>query len=354
MQNIGELFVTKNKQIDGPVLIHAYPERNIYLLGEHHTINGSGKNDHIWTIIKRYALIHPKKQIKLFMEAVPSDVYMIRDNCNSPLSTTFKDLLTGSIPSNIKPILINIRRAAPLSILEVIYDKQTFAALNIRDASVFTFHRQAKSFEKDFFTHVKSRKACTDFFISILTPDGKYPDWFKDYLDIFGLSHTENPLRDALTKLKQDDPVFYKAILNIIGHMFDYVIDNNTEYSPAMVSAEKTRNSKSSNMVAEKYSHYMTFWIAVCSIFMDVYIMCMMKLHPSSDDIFIVMAGFNHIHNIASHMPKMPDERQVSLFNQSGTISSDSRPPPLRMSETPNSLLSQFRAARRNKTLNKD
>jgi hypothetical protein len=352
MQNIGKLFTSSNKQIDGPVLLHSYPDRNIYLLGEHHRINGNGKNDHIWSIIKQYALTYPKKEVKLFMEAVPGDVYFIRDNCNSPLSTAIKDLLKGNSYSNIKPFFINIRRASPLSILEVIYDKPTFAALNIKDASVFEFHNNAKSFEKDFFTHVKSRKSCTDFFISILTPDGKYPDWFKEYLDIFKLSHTENPLKDVLAKLKNDDPLFYKAILNIIGNMFNYVVESNTEYSHAMVSAERTRNSKSSNMVAEKYPQYMTFWIAVCSIFMDVYIMCMMKLHPASDDVFIVMAGYNHIHNIVKHMPKMSmEERQVSLFNKAGIISHNSNLPPLHLSESPSTLLSQFRDARRNKHL---
>ena len=180
MQNIGELFKSGNKVIDGPILLHTYPERNIYLLGEHHNINGSGKNDHIWTIIKQYALTHPKKQIKLFMEAVPSDVYLIRDNCNSPLSTTIKDLLTGiQIPSNIKPILINIRRVAPLSILEVVYDKPTFAALNIKDASVFTFHRHAKAFEKDFFLIL-------DFCQGLLNcPNLLYLKWKTNYFFAF-------------------------------------------------------------------------------------------------------------------------------------------------------------------------
>ena len=77
--------------------------------------------------------------------------------------------------------------------------------------------------------------------------------------------------------------------------------------------------------------------------------MCMMKVHPSSDDMFIVMAGFNHVHNIASHMPKTRKERLISLFDQTGVLSPESPPPPTQMSVAPTNLLSQFRAARHNK-----
>ena len=59
--SLGNMFKYIHEPIDGPVLLHAYPTKNIYLIGENHTINGSGKHNHIWDIIKKYALANPSK-----------------------------------------------------------------------------------------------------------------------------------------------------------------------------------------------------------------------------------------------------------------------------------------------------
>ena len=358
---LGDLFNNITGPIDGPVLIHAYPLQNIYLIGENHTVNGSGKHVHIWEIIKKHAVMYPNKKLLLFMEASPSDLYLLRDHCNSPLSTTISEYFTSKnkIPKNIIPAFVNIRRMPPLSVLEILYDEKTYVNIyntnntnntnnTIYPTDVFDFHYNAKQFERDFYRHVKSRKTCTDFFISIITPSGTYPEWFSTYLDLFNISKTTNPLRELLQNIQKTDPMFVTAILQILGNMFTYTVENNEQYSPAMLSMEKTRRSASHNMVAAKYPTYMAFWIAVNAIFMDIYVMCLMKTHASTDDIFLLMAGYNHINNIAKYLPNNTNMQCISMFDKSGVLSRIGAPPHA-LSASPENLLEQFRRARKNK-----
>lgn len=350
--SLGNMFKYIHEPIDGPVLLHAYPTKNIYLIGENHTINGSGKHNHIWDIIKKYALANPSKTLRLFVEATPSDLYLLRDNCNSPLSTTITEYFKSknTIPKNIILELVNIRRFPPMSILEILYDERTYVDMNFTNnphtspTDIFDFHYKAKQFERDFYKNVKTRKTCTDFFISIITPSGIYPDWFNKYLDMFNISKTINPLRELLQKIQKTDMRFVTAILGILGNMFTYTVEKNTQYSPAMLSMEKTRRSESENMVAAKYPEYMTFWISVNAIFMDIYVMCLMKVHSTTDDIFLLMAGFNHVHNIAKYLPNTVDMPCISMFNKNGILNTIGAPT-FPLAASPQTLLEQFRIA---------
>lgn len=352
---LGEMFKCVKGPIDGPVLLHSYPTMNTVLVGEDHRINGSGSagHEHVWDIIKTYAAAHPRKTIRLFLEATPSDLYLFRDHCNSPLSTTIKDYFTHmtKIPKNIIPEQINVRRYPPLCALEILYDEPTYIDIQTRMKpqmtmmDVFKFHQQAKQFEKAFYAHVNTRAKCSDFFISIVSPiSATYPVWFNTWLDTFGISKTENPLRDLLRDIHKSDPKFAQALLAVLGNMFSYTVDNNAQYSPAMISMEKTRRTASSNMVAAKYPTYMTFWISVNSIFMDVYVMALMKKYESvNGDTFVLMAGFNHVSNIAKYMPTTM--KRVSMFNRDGVLR-DIGNVPDKLAESPTTLLAQFRQAR--------
>jgi hypothetical protein len=76
---------------------------------------------------------------------------------------------------------------------------------------------------------------------------------------------------------------------------------------------------------------------------MDIYIMCLLK--TSTDDVCLLMAGFNHVENIAKYLPNTEQMPCVSMYNKDGILSTFGAPTgPL--SETPQTLLEQFRLAR--------
>ena len=355
----GELF--KDCDFDfiyGPVLLHAFPLTNTYLIGVNHSFGAehSIKNEHIWNIIKTFCLNNPTKKIHLVLEAADIvDLYFIKDNSYSPLTVAITDCFRG-IPANLSTYFGNIRRIPPLNILEAIYDQVTFISHNSNKLTcndAFKFISLAKQFERDFYNNVSSRKKCIDFFISIISPYGLYPKWFEYYLKQFGISNTINPLRDMIRNIGKSDPEFKNAILSILGKMFDYTVTENSEYSPAMSSLEKTLNTKSSNMVTTHYKPLQDFWISINAIFMDIYILCLMKKHSKESDIFIVMAGFNHIDNIYRNLSKEYKKSSISSFSKDAILNTNNIVPSIKLHVSPNKLLRNFRNARKAALKNK-
>jgi hypothetical protein len=79
---------------------------------------------------------------------------------------------------------------------------------------------------------------------------------------------------------------------------------------------------------------------------MDIYILCLMKKHSKASDMFIVMAGFNHIDNIYRHLAPTYKASCVSSFGKSAVLSTIGMPT-LTLHIAPDQMLRDFREARR-------
>ena len=348
METLGELF-RETSIVNGPVVLYTIPLMKYYLLGEHHFINGLSSiapDNYIWNIINRYAKAHPQQKISFAIEANALDVQLFTSTSHSPsplkkavqeyddsnTSASTELALYGYLftkhreTPNVNFVLVNIRRSPPLSILEAVYDVATFASLRrpptvhgieMNEYNLDVFNK-ARAFEKEFFKSVSSRPKCMAFFQSLIIPGFDYPEWFIIHLEIFNISKTINPLKALLSELKSHDPVWFKNIIGIVEHMFDKSVSNNTEYSAGMRSATAAGDSASAEdfLVAQRYHAFKTFWISVNSIFMDIYIMCLMHLKDAGE-MFVVLAGHSHIQNIIRHL-KVPG--LICAHNAKGCI----------------------------------
>ena len=73
-----------------------------------------------------------------------------------------------------------------------------------------------------------------------------------------------------------------------------------------------------------------------------------MKIHSSTDDVFLLVAGFNHVDNIAKYLPNSDTTPCITMFDRHGVLSRIGAPT-FPLSNSPESLLTQFRLARQHK-----
>jgi len=133
-------------------------------------------------------------------------------------------------------------------------------------------------------------------------------------LQIFKIPDT-NELKTMMAGIKVNDEPYYNNILMTMSTMLERVISSHHEHSEAMVAAQQTRRTDSPNMVANKYPHFQAYWVAINSVVMDVYILCLLK--TKKPGMFIALTGTNHARAIAQSLN--PDGI-ISVFNASGSL----------------------------------
>ena len=320
MDALGLLF-RGIREVDGPVIIYRHPTKNFYFIGELHRINGNGRGTHVWDVIQTWAKNNPDKKVCVIIEATVDEFpIFLNSTRQSPLKTVVEYAVKPRRKTTIDLQFANIRRQAPFEIFEAIYDINTFASIYARKA----LHQSdldhlldiSKQFEKDFFANMRSRKASKDFFFKLLHPDSDLPNWFKNHLRIFGMSTTDNPLKELLREIRVSNPQFFLAVLATIEEMFNEKVTRMTNYSLGMTGAESSRRSNSDFMVAQRYSHFASFWISINAIFMDAYILCLM--HTGDADIYVTIAGIAHVENMVE---QFNEKEWIYAYSASGTTS---------------------------------
>ena len=353
MNALGPLFDGLNNDISGPVIIYKHPSLRFYLIGELHHVNGScpGPAIPIWDVVLRWAKLNPSKNICVVLEATVVDFSIILNSIRSSPLKTIVECVTRpdkTHPKNITIKLANIRRQPPFKIFEVIYDLNSYVACNmpgIMDVEELDrIQRDAKAFEKVFFAHVRSRKACKEFFLTMVHPINPIPEWFVDQLKVFGISQTKNPVKEMLRQIQKTDGKYYETILLSVVHLFDQKISENNLYSVGMVAAESSRRSASEYMVAQHYASFSTFWISINAIFMDIYILCLMNTVET--DMFVSFTGIAHVENMISQLRRTD---MIYAFNSGGVIKANDIKIGVHTPITPTTtcLMQQFLDARR-------
>jgi hypothetical protein len=327
MDALGSIF-THVQRVRGPVLIAAQPTKGITFLGELHNVNGTnGTNGtHIIDVIESHAKAHPAERVAILFEANNDDLFLLRDSYAhqpSPLKMLANQILSRhKHPDNLSLVLGNARRDPPFGILEVVYDFEAFVKMHIVrnlefDPKYRKAWKDAKVFEKALFNRIKTRAQCIEFMMGLIDPDVNTPAWLLPHLANFGISNTENPVKDALAKCKKKDTVLYAAVMRVVNDMFSETVAHNSKFSAALERANNTRATASPNMVADRHATFRTFLIALHAIAMDVFILINLFELQESNDHVVVLAGINHIINIVEHLPP---SSFVHAANMSGNL----------------------------------
>lgn len=323
----------------GPVLYVKY--KDVHFLGEYHHINGTGKDDSDYVLSK----LTKGGELTLIIEASPLDLPILK---SGPVTSPLKQLAHGlrTLSDNIVVQLANIRCTSPFLVFEAIYNFEGFADMSLtKNTQTFVEEYRAlwkasKRFEKQFVSRVaKSRLSCIRFMKSLAHPDHEPPTWFTTCLRDMNLS-LENPFKDTMRELRQKDTALFDRLMGVMGSMFDRAVLGNEHFSPGMHTAEKNRRTGSQNMVLDKSPYLQAFWVAVNSIFMDVFVIySIFSASPSRKT--VVLAGASHIVNIIRHF----DQAHVQYtYDPSGVLDLTTlRPGPIaNIHKSPKSLLRNF------------
>jgi hypothetical protein len=313
MDALGLIF-TNVQCVHGPILIATQPAKRITFLGELHHVNGTKEpaSTHILDVIESYAKEHPAERFAILFEANNDDLFLLRDSYThqpSPLKMLANQILSRhKHPDNLSLVLGNARRDPPFGILEVVYNFEAFVKMHIARNSDFNpmyrkAWKDAKMFEKALFNRIKTRAQCIEFMMGLIDPGLNTPVWLLPHLANFGISNTENRVKNALAKCKKKNTMLYVAIMRVVNDMFSETVAHNSNFSAALERANNTRATASPNMVADRHSTFRTFLIALHAIAMDVFILINLFELQESNDHVVVLAGINHIINIIEHLP---------------------------------------------------
>jgi len=356
MDALGPLF-ENIASIAGPQVVYGFPKTNIYLLGENHYINGDPKNHaYVIDIIERYAMNHPDVSITLATELTPESVKVFVENTklNSPLSALAREFHKHHyLPKNVSVAFADIRRNAPFSLLESIYDFNSFAFLyRLGYDEARDLYSESKIFERQFYENTNTTEKCITLFKSLILPDMEVPPWYLLALRKFKIP-ARNELKAMMLHVHNTNKTVYKYISKLISQKLEHMIASHGEYSEAMNIAEQTRRTESPNMVGQKYAHLGTFWVAVNAILTDIYIIGLLfsniQSKPDPKRLFIALTGVNHTRSLYEAINKT---NSVSAFSKDGILKPGditTTPTIYKLADSPGILLKKFKKAHHNK-----
>lgn len=308
-------------KVVGPVLYARY--KGIHFIGEHHHVNFP-EDDADYVLNK---ITKSVGRVVLLIEASPLDLpTLIASPPTSPLRLLARKLKV--LPDNISVVFSNIRCTAPFLALEAIYYFEGFAQMML-SAQSSTFDEEyralwkaAKRFEKQFVSHVaKTRQGCARFMKALAHPDYEPPVWFVKCLTNMKIG-LDNPFKDTMRDLRRQDPVLFERLMGTMGAMFDKKLLENRYFSQGMDKANRIRRTGSVNMVMEKNPFLQAFWVAINSIFMDIFMIYkIFQARASKPDAeIVVLVGKNHVLNILDQF----DQNQVQfVYNEKAVLDLD-------------------------------
>lgn len=254
MSALGPIF-TNVQRVHGPVLIAAQPTKGFTLLGEVHFVNGTPEpNEHVLELIESYAKAHPNVRIKIMFEAKKDEVYTLRNAYArepSPRKVLGKRILNKvMMPEGFKIWMGCSHRDMPFHIFEVLYDFETFAMRHVpKYGDINTIYHQAqinsRILMKALFNRMKTRDQCINMVKSLIDPDVNVPKWLLPHFARLGISETDTPIKDTLSRCKKNDgnnTALYVTVMRMVNDMFldvDHTLSIRQQFLIALRNIER-------------------------------------------------------------------------------------------------------------------
>lgn len=311
-------------------IVTLHNDRKIYIFGESHSENGDSKHTYApQQVLDTFAdktldiLIELSKDYALFLSFVSRNNFSVtnKNTSRSPLEYVSNRyyLHPQTISKNHTIKYIDTRRFSPFVLLTSIYDFGTyvyvFHKLNYMEKTpeLAAVQKTYKEFERELFSHIKSRAGLKSLLMDLIHPENELPQWYKDWLikTNHSYEHKDNVLKTELAELKKTNLTYYEDILAYIDFELAFRLDSRTDFSARFESADKQRLTASEHFIMDKKKNIENYFSTLIGILADVYILLCIRKNTNDTVLFV---GDSHVKNITRFYKGCNVIKKIDVF----------------------------------------
>lgn len=312
MAGLGPLFGTR--PMKGPIVVcYLQTEgRDIYLIGEKHTVNGTFESDMDKHAVSQIAAYD--NPVTLCTELTFLQMQNWSYYCSevsgamgyygkSPMYTCGYFLFNRKLKETHSTIPIDSRKAAPYDIYTMIVDPELYCFehyIQNYSAMLPQVRLWAKQAERSIINNMQTRKKAMAFLESLYMPGLDYPGWYKALHKTITSQDISSPLRDRMSALREKKPDVYEKL---VQHMRSYYQRwARTPYTIALGKIQKERRTLSPRLVRSKNKDALDLFVELTSYLLDLNFI--LEVYLSENKTVCLLAGLAHVEGICRFFNK--------------------------------------------------
>lgn len=312
MADLGPLF--GDKAIKGPIVVCYLKAhgRDIYLVGEKHTVNGTFESDNERHAVSQIAACVDPVTVcteLTFLQMQNWSYYCSEASGKmgyygkSPMYTYGYCLFTRQLKETHNTIPIDSRKVSPYDLYTMIVDPDLYCFehyIQNYTGMLPQVRLWAKQAEKAVIKNMQTRKSAISFLESLYMPDLDYPGWYKDLHKTITGQEINSPLRDRMAALKKKTPDVYK---DLVQHMRSYYQRwARTPYTIALGKIQQQRHTLSPRLLRSKNKDALDLFVELTSYLLDLNFI--LEVFLSENKTVCLLAGLAHVEGIARFFSK--------------------------------------------------